>query len=129
MNHIAAARAAALAAVLAGVAGESYAHADETCTRAHVTVDESGRTVVVAFDNRCDARIGCEVHWSLRCGKGSAEEKSEALRMDAHTESQVTASALSCGDADWRISPPRWRCDQPEDAVTQTSSSTRKRKH
>jgi hypothetical protein len=127
MNHIAAARAAALAAVLAGVAGESYAYADEPCTRAQVTVDESGHKVIVAFDNRCDARIGCEVHWSLRCGKGSAEEKSETLRMDAHTESQVTASALSCGDADWRISPPRWRCDQPEDAVTQ-STSTRRRK-
>jgi hypothetical protein len=129
MNHMAAACAAALAVVTASAAGESYAYADEPCTKAHVAVDERGHKVVVSFDNRCDARIGCEVSWSLRCGKGGAEEKSEVLRMDAHTGGEVIASALSCGDDDWHISPPRWRCDEPEDPVNGSKPPLRRRRH
>jgi hypothetical protein len=117
MNHIAAARAAALAVVFAGAAGESYVYADEPCTRAHVATDEDNHKVVVSFDNRCTQRISCDVAWSLRCGHGDVVAKAESVSMGDHSAAEVTASAASCGDEAWRISPPRWRCDQPGDPV------------
>ena len=51
MNHITAASAAALACCLAGAATESLAHADGSCTRASVSIDDRQQKVVVSFDN------------------------------------------------------------------------------
>jgi hypothetical protein len=132
MDHIAAARAAALALLTfagVGAATESSARADKRCTEALVNVDEMNRQVTVSFHNSCQEHVSCRVQWTLKCGgKGRGEDKSEELRIDGHGDNAVVASALSCGDADWRINPPRWRCDEPDETPTIEHSSGKKKK-
>ena len=91
------------------------------CTNVNVSVDEQHQKVVVAFSNHCESKTSCAVSWSLRCGKGASEPKSERVSIEGHSESQLEASALACGDVDWRITPPRWRC---EEQGTQAESLT-----
>ena len=119
MTHNAAALAAALVLVAAcaslGAAGERSARdgARGPCARAQVHVDEEHQKVLVSFGNRCEEKLSCQVSWAVRCGKGASEEKSDRVTIEGHGESQVEASAVSCGDGDWRITPPRWRCEEP----------------
>ena len=135
MTHNAAAKAAVLALGMfvlgAGAATERSAHAESRspCTSAEVDVDVNARKVTVSFRNRCEVHIGCKVQWSLRCGKGSNVAKEEMIRVDGKGDASVIANAISCGDGDWRISPPRWRCDEPEEAqVVERSSETKKKR-
>jgi hypothetical protein len=133
MTYNAAARAAALALAVAagaGAATERSAFADgRPCTEARVSVDEVNRKVTVSFHNRCETHIGCRVQWALRCGKGSAQAREEEVRVEGRSDNAVVASGLSCGDEDWRINPPRWRCDEPDDTpVLEHSSATHKKR-
>jgi hypothetical protein len=132
MHHNAAFWAALTASCLAlGAATQRSAFADDKpCASAEVSVDENNRKVTVSFHNRCETHVGCRVEWQMRCGKGSFEHKSEEVRIEGHGDNAVVASALSCGDdADWRINPPRWRCDEPDTApVVDRSSGKRKPK-
>lgn len=126
MPRRAAAFAAALA-LLAGVAPSSYVHAEPRaaparCASVRVEVDAERHKVYVDLRNACEARVGCDVSWTLRCGRGAAEQRSERVMLDGRGEHRVEASALSCGDDDWRISTPRWRCD----SVDQASRSSRR---
>jgi hypothetical protein len=133
MIHNAAACAAALTLAFLvgpGVATQRSAFADKrSCTDVGVSVDEVNRKVTVSFHNHCATHVGCRVQWSLRCGKGSPQSKEEEIRVDGRSDNAVVASALSCGDEDWRINPPRWRCDEGDEApVVEHSSGTRKRR-
>ncbi len=128
MHHNLAARAAALA-LCVGVAWGTLASADPSaCARGHTELDREQKRVVVTFENGCDARVGCAVSWTVRCGRSRVEHRSEQLRIDARGEATVTASAQVCGDDEWRISDPRWRCDEPEGPVTESSKPPRRRR-
>jgi len=131
MTHKAAAsaaalsRAAAFALLLAGAAWPSHALANDRCTEVHVEVDAQGHKVLVDLKNSCEARVGCHVTWTLRCGHGRAEERGEKVWIEGRTDQRVEASAASCGDDDWQISPPRWRCDETHATTTTTKPRRR----
>lgn len=114
MTHNAAAQAAALAVVLAGAAWSTLvlANPTERCTQVRVEVDAAGHKVLVGLQNACETRVGCTVSWNLRCGRRRSEARSERVWVEGRAEHQVEASASTCGDEDWAISPPRWRCDE-----------------
>ncbi len=134
MTHNAAAWAAALMLVAVceslGAARERSAReaADGPCAQANVIVEEQHQKVVVSFSNRCAAKVSCVVSWSVRCGKGATEAKSDRVSIDGHSESQLEATALHCGDGDWRITPPRWRCDEPSAPVEELSAQRSRRR-
>ena len=88
------------------------ASAEPRCARGSVHVDSEHQRLEVSLSNPCDSLVTCKVTWRLTCGHEAAQEKSEDVRIDAHAEQRVTASAASCGDGDWYIAPPRWRCEE-----------------
>jgi len=90
------------------------ASAEPRCARGTVHVDGEHKRLEVALSNPCDSLVTCKVTWRLTCGQAAAQEKSEDVRLDAHTEQRVTASADACGEGDWYIAPPRWRCEEIE---------------
>lgn len=107
----------------AGVADERpRGEAPRACASANVAVDEVNQKVIVSFSNRCAQKVSCAVSWGLRCGHGAMEAKGDLVSIDGHAESQLEASASSCGDGDWRITPPRWRCDEPSAPVEQLTA-------
>jgi hypothetical protein len=90
----------------------AHAYAQPHCTRGSVNVDRDGKRLEVALSNECDALVSCKVSWRVQCGREAVQEKSEDVRIDARGEQRVTASASACGDGDWYIAPPKWRCEE-----------------
>lgn len=88
------------------------AYAEPRCARGTVHVDSEHQRLEVALSNPCDALVTCKVTWRVTCGQAAAQELSEDVRLDAHGEQRVVASAAACGDGDWYIAPPKWRCEQ-----------------
>ena len=86
----------------------------EHCTDGQVRVDSDGKRLEVAFRNRCDARVTCKVDWQLRCGRDGKQKRNDEVRLDGRGEERLSLSAASCGEGDWEISPPRWRCEAPQ---------------
>ncbi len=130
MLYNAAVRTAVLAFAFAivGAASEKLAHGSPPCTKGRVEVDNDKRTLIVSLDNHCDARIPCKVTWRLRCNRGPAQEKEEAVQLEAHGDQRIEATASMCSsDGDWEISPPRWRCDEPVE-ISERPSGKRPRR-
>lgn len=100
--------------LLLGVTSSARA---EHCTDGKVRLDSDGRRLEVAFRNRCDARVTCKVDWQLRCGEGGRQKRNDEVRLDGRGEERLSLSAASCGEGDWEISPPRWRCEEPPSIV------------
>lgn len=92
------------------------AYADH-CTDGHVRLDSDGKRLEVAFHNRCDQRVTCKVDWQLRCGKDAKQARLDEVHLDGKAEERVSLSAASCGEGDWEISPPRWRCEEPQPII------------
>ena len=130
MTNNAAARAAALAcAVFAyvGAVSGNLAFADEPCTRGRVDVDRENRKLVVHFENRCQDKVDCKITWKLRCNRGASEVREASVELRPHGSEYVEANALSCGDGDWDISPPKWRCDSLAEEPTRSSGKRQRR--
>ena len=89
----------------------------ERCTDGQVRLDSEGKRLEVAFKNRCESRVTCKVDWQLRCGADARQKRNDEIRLDGHAEERLSLSAASCGEGDWEISPPRWRCEEPQPII------------
>lgn len=101
------------------------AHAEPRCTRGSVRVDNDHKRLEVALSNSCESLVTCKVSWRLTCGHEATQERTEDLRIDGRHEEHVFASASACGDSDWYIAPPKWRC---EEIITDGEKPARKRR-
>jgi hypothetical protein len=89
------------------------------CPRFAQKNDKKAKSITFQLENRCGQPIQCTVSWEVSCPGGfGGERHSEPLELAAGAAQSLEASAATCGDGSWQISPAEWRCTFKQEGNT-----------
>ena len=81
------------------------------CPRFSQRVDNKARTITFRLENRCELPIHCTVTWEVNCPGGvGGERRDEPLELKGGEAQSLEASAATCGEGNWQITPAAWQC-------------------